>query len=114
IRASAQSTREQAVVEFQDKTLVAGVVLQGKYLVVHDEALSAKGEPCFRVYQYVEGKEAAAAQSEKPVVAFHCQPVDRKKATDLVTTVGMSEGGLLVLREIQFAGSEKGHKIPEA
>lgn len=110
-RVSAQSTREQAIVEFQDKTTVAGVVLQGKYLLVHDEALAAKGQPCFNVYKYTEGEDQTAAQSEKPVVSFHCHSVDRKKATDIVMTVGMGDGGLFLLREIQFAGSEKGHQI---
>jgi hypothetical protein len=109
--AYAQSAREQAVVEFQDKTEVGGVVLQGKYLVVHDKSLAARGEPCLLVYKYEQGKDAAAIEAGKPVVAVHCHEVTRKPASDIVMTVGMASNGEFELREIQFGGSDKGHQL---
>lgn len=106
-------TQHRELIEFIDKTRVFGVVLEGKYIAVHDDEKMAAGEPCFYIYPYAGGKVQEVALSGKPLVAFHCRPVERKKAQNTVMTVGMTTTpGIFELREIQFAGSTKGHGIP--
>jgi len=46
------------------------------------------------------------------VVSFHCEPVAHPKAGQIVLTYGMTTAGEFQLREIQFAGSTEGHRIP--
>lgn len=103
---------EKDLVELTDKTKVAGLMLQGTYLFVHDEDKSARGEPCFSVYEY-QGLRMPEPGRDKPIISFHCRPVERRMAKDTIVTVGMSsEPGLFELRELQFANSTVGHLLP--
>ena len=107
--------REMAVVDLPDKTKVQKQVLQGRYIFVHDEEAKAKGEPCFSVYKYSE--DAAGKAEVKPenlVLSFHCQRVERSKATQIVLTYAMvpGEADLFEIKEVQFAGSTDGHRLP--
>ena len=100
-------SRQTAIVEFTDKHKLADVVLQGKYLFEHDDSRMARGEACMFVYTLVGGK------ADKVVVSFHCKPVERAKVKAVVTSVAMtSTPDLFELKEIQFAGSTKGHIVP--
>jgi hypothetical protein len=100
-------SRETAMVEFTDRTKLADVVLQGKYLFEHDDSRMARGEACMFVYTLVSGK------ADQVVVSFHCKPVERAKVKAVVTSVAMtSTPDLFELKEIQFAGSTKGHIVP--
>jgi hypothetical protein len=105
--------KHKEVVEFTDRTEVAGVILEGKYLVIHDQTKSEKGETCFFVYKYAGGDPEQVALREKPAVTFHCKPEERSQAKETVMTVGMSpkEPGLFELKGIQFAGSNILHVI---
>ena len=107
---SAQSkTKETAVVEITDKTQLLEAVLLGKYLFEHDDERMARGEPCMHVYNYANGKAGDL------VIAFHCKPVERPKAKQLVVNVAMTKTpDLFQLTEIQFAGTVKGHLVPGA
>lgn len=111
--AAAPPGKEMAVVDIPDKTTLVKATLQGKYILVHDDEKMARGEPCFYVYEY---SQDAAGQPElkadKLVVSFHCEPVQRGKASHIVLTYGMTSGGLFELREIQFASSTEGHRVP--
>ncbi|MEW6206920.1 MAG: hypothetical protein AB1631_01035 [Acidobacteriota bacterium] len=100
--------KETAEVQFYDRTDVAGVILEkGKYLFEHDDERMARGEPCMYVYTLAEGKP------DKLAVSFHCQPVERKVAASTVTTEEITkEPGVFRLKEVQFAGSRKGHIVP--
>jgi hypothetical protein len=106
---------EMAIVEFQDKTQLLNVTLQGKYLFVHDAEKKAEGKECFYVYQY-KGDEAdpLMVPAGQPVIAFHCEATSRTRASRLVVTIGFAKDGVMELREIQFAGSEQGHRIVDA
>jgi hypothetical protein len=105
--------RQMSVVDIQDKTKLLKAVLQGKYIFVHDDDRMARGEPCFYVYEYTEDQTGKPeARPDKLVVSFHCEPVQREKANEIVLTLGMTSGGLFELREIQFAGSLEGHRVP--
>lgn len=110
---AAQPGKEMAVVEIPDKTKLLKATLQGKYILVHDDEKMARGEPCFYVFEY--SQDPAGQPEVKPdklVVSFHCEPVQREKANHVVLTYGMASATLFELREIQFAGSSEGHRVP--
>ena len=101
------SGKETAVIEFTDKTRLGEVVLLGKYLFEHDDSRMARGEPCMCVYEYTGGKAG------KLLVSFHCKPVERAKARDVVVSLAMtSNPEVFELKEVQFRGSTKGHVVP--
>lgn len=105
--------KEMAVVDITDKTKVLKATLQGKYILVHDDEKMARGEPCFYIYEFSQDPAGQPElKPEKLVVSFHCQPVQHEKANHIVLTYGMTDGGLFELREIQFAGSSEGHRVP--
>ena len=105
---TATPQREEAVVEFTETVKLQGVLLRGQYLVYHDDAKMAEGEPCFFIYTMKEGKR------DKLVASFHCEPVMRRKTAHFTITLSPRSGFYAVreVREIQFAGVEKAHKIP--
>jgi hypothetical protein len=101
------ATKEEAVVEFTDKTKVGGETLLGNYYFEHDDGRMARGEACMYIFTYDGSKPG------KLVVSFHCTPVARPKARELVVSLAMtSSPNLFVLQEIQFKGSTKGHIVP--
>jgi hypothetical protein len=105
--------KEMSVANIPDKTKLLKTTLQGKYIFVHDDSKMAKGEPCFYVYEYSEDQAGQPeAKPEKLVASFHCQPVERPKAAQVVLTYGMLSPELFELREIQFPGSTEGHRVP--
>jgi hypothetical protein len=113
----AKPGKEIAIVDFTDKTKVGDAVLFGKYVVVHDDAKMATGEPCLYIYSYKEGEaiDQVAGQPGRLVLSFHCRPVERSKAREVILTLGMSKDpSVFVLREIQLPGSVEGHQVPEA
>jgi uncharacterized cupredoxin-like copper-binding protein len=94
---------ERATIEFTQTVKLLNVVLKGEYLVVHDEAMMAKGENCTYVYD----------RSGKLVVSFHCTPVERPKSDRFrVVTRRLDPSGLSEVVEIQFAGSTEAHLVP--
>jgi hypothetical protein len=107
-QSAADSTKkEEAVVDFTDKTKVGKETLLGKYLFEHDDSRMARGEPCMYVYSYEGGKQG------KLIVSFHCTPAERPRAREVILNVGMtSSSDLYLLLEIQFAGTTKGHIVP--
>jgi hypothetical protein len=99
--------KEIAVVEITDKVKVQDKILQGTYVFEHDDERMAKGKPCMYIY---------TGDQEEPVVvvaSFHCTPVERVKAKHVVISVTTtSDADVFKLKEIQFAGSTKGHLVP--
>src|SRR6476619_3430477 len=61
--------RESLVVWFMKPVKIGDRVLMGKYVIEHDNARMARGEPCTYIY--------AANDRRLPVVAFHCKHLDR-------------------------------------
>jgi hypothetical protein len=101
------ATKQDAVVEFTDKTKLGQEILIGEYYFEHDDSRMARGEPCMNVYSYEAGKPG------KLIVSFHCTPVDRPKARDVIVSLAMtSSPDVFLLKEIQFKGSTKGHLVP--
>ena len=105
---NAAPRRESALVEFPQTVKLGSVLLRGTYLIVHDEERMARGEPCTYIYR---GKEM---DESKLVASFHCIHVERDRATAFKATFAphSSPYETLELREIQFAGSKDGHKVP--
>jgi hypothetical protein len=100
--------REEAVVEFTEVVKLQGALLRGQYLIFHDDSKMAAGEPCLYVYTMKDGKR------DKLVIALHCEPVEREKAKQftVLLTPRYSANTVREVREIQFAGSAKAHRIP--
>lgn len=100
--------KEVAVVEFNRPVKLMDQFLVGRFLFVHDDERMAQGHACAYIYDY------SAGQQGKLVVSFHCKPVERAKASRF--KVSMERIGpafdLYEIKEIQFAGSHKGHMIP--
>jgi hypothetical protein len=102
------SPRQQAIVNFAHPTRVATEILMGRYLVVHDDAKMARGEPCTSFYPLETPGDA-----HEEAVSFTCLPhtrpmVDRFTiATDWDTALKV-----YILTEYQFAGDTEGHRVP--
>ena len=108
-RKADSATKQDAVVEFTDKTRVGEQILLGKYYFEHDDSRMARGEPCMYVFSYDGDKPG------KLVVSFHCTPVERSKSREVIISLSMtSSPDVFLLQEIQFKGSTKGHLVPGA
>jgi len=115
VQATDSPKQELAVVDLTDKTKFVKEILQGKYIFVHDEARMAKGEACFYVYKYAtDAAGKPDPRKDNLVLSFHCQHVDHAKAAQIVLTYtmvpDMPDG--FEIREVQFAGSAVGHRVP--
>lgn len=103
--AAKAGTRHKATVEFIDPVQLLNVTLKGRYIVIHDDGLMARGEACTFVYKENE--------PSKLVVSFHCIPVDRAKVSTFTFRTGLApDGKTLELREFQFAGQTEAHQVP--
>jgi hypothetical protein len=100
--------REEAVVEFTETVKLQGVLLRGQYLIFHDDTKMEAGEPCLYIYTMKAGKR------DKLVIALHCEPIEREKAMQftVLLTPRYSAYTVREVREIQFAGFAKAHRIP--
>lgn len=105
-RAPVQASR----VTFTEVTRVCGYFLMGTYVVVHDDAKMAAGEPCTTFYKLSPGKAA------EPAVSFHCIPRARRPvATTTFTTAPArmtNVQGMPELIEYQIAGDSEAHGVP--
>jgi len=100
--------KEEAVVEFTESVKLMGVLLKGEYLVVHDEERMARGEPCTYVYS------GRVEQASKLVTSFHCLHAARENVGHFTVTLDprTSAYQVLEIREIQFANTTDGHRVP--
>lgn len=107
-KAAGHGHKESAIVEFRNPVKVLNVILKGKYLIVHNDELMARGEDCTYIY------ETTAGGPDKLVVSFHCTPVARAKAAGFTfrTALLLPNTSVYELREFQFAGSSEAHMVP--
>jgi hypothetical protein len=97
-----------AIVNFVNPVEIGTSVLLGSYLIVHDDAKMARGEPCTSICRFDPKKGP-----QEEVVSFHCQPVQRPVADKTILTIVSSRTpGVRRLTEYQFAGDTEGHGIP--
>jgi hypothetical protein len=103
-----QTHIDRAVVEFDQPVKLQGIVLKGRYLVLHHEGMMARGKPCTYFYT-MEGETAG-----RLVASFHCCAVVRDKVDQFTARVSSNKTafGIAELEEIQFPGSVEGHRIP--
>ena len=83
----------------------------GPYLVVHDEAKMARGEPCTSIYPL----ERLKGVGEGAAVSFHCIPRTRQVVEKFTITTDWDDAhGMNTMTEYQFAGDAEGHGVPMA
>jgi hypothetical protein len=102
--------QQSAIVTFAHPTWVAGEMLIGTYVIVHDEDKMARGEPCT-----VIARVGTRAFPREEVVSFRCIPHERRVVPSFTTTVSSDPVlGIDTLTEYQFAGDSEGHGVPIA
>jgi hypothetical protein len=96
--------RQATVVWFNQPVRVGNNILQGRYVIEHDNDRMAAGGPCTYIYKWED--------QTTPVVAFHCVHLDRPDVDK--TTVVLTNGpdGFKRLVEFQFPGDSGGHGTP--
>jgi hypothetical protein len=101
----APPVRQLAEVWFHRPVLVGRSILQGHYVIEHDNDRLARGEPCTHIYAFND--------RTKPVVAFHCTHLERARANQNTVALATAPDGLMkVLTEFQFAGETAAHGYP--
>ena len=101
---SIKTGRQTVAVWFRRPVLVGHSVLMGKYVIEHDTARMARGEPCTHIY--------AADDQTKPVVAFHCTHLQADRSDrDRVMLQSIGDG-MKRLLSFQFAGDDAAHGYP--
>jgi hypothetical protein len=101
----APPVRQQTEVWFQRPVMVGRHILQGRYVIEHDNDRMARGEPCTYIYAYED--------RTKPVVAFHCTHLERdRNGTNTVALITTSDGSMQKMTEFQFAGEAAAHGVP--
>lgn len=100
-----------AILNFERPTKVSTEILMGSYLVVHDEATMARGEPCTRIYPI----ETPGLGRDEPTVSFHCIPRTRPVVERFTIATEWDDAlGMYSMKEYQFAGDAEGHGVPLA
>ena len=74
--------QQSAIVGFERPTWVAGEMLIGTYVIVHDEDKMARGEPCTALYRV-----GLRNRPREEVVSFHCIPHERKVVLSFTMSV---------------------------
>jgi hypothetical protein len=102
-------SRQSAIVYLTEPTLIGSVIVEGPVLFTHDDAKTARGEPCTKVY--LSGTKGPAGE----IASFHCIPTTRKIAHKFTITTrpNATLGYGCVLTEFQFAGDSEGHGVAD-
>ena len=101
----APPVRQATEVWFQRPVLVGRAILQGRYVIEHDNDRMARGEPCTHLYAY--------NNRVTPVATFHCTHLERDRASqNIVVLANTGDGSMQQLREFQFAGESFSHGAP--
>lgn len=96
---------QRTEVWFHRPVRVGNSVLQGRYVIEHDNDRMARGEPCTFIYAYND--------QTKPVVTFHCTHLERGRAdANTVVVYSLGDGTWQALSEFQFAGETASHGVP--
>jgi hypothetical protein len=102
----APPVRQTAEVWFHRPVVVGRSILQGRYVIEHDNNRMARGEPCTHIYAY--------GDQTKPVVKFHCTHLERERAGQNQVVLFTAPDGLMQqLSEFQFAGETAAHGYPK-
>jgi hypothetical protein len=96
--------RQAVYVWFQRPVWVGRHILQGRYVIEHDNDRMARGEPCTHIYAYDDRR--------LPVVAFNCIHLERDHAKAHQVVLGSKGDGMQQFLEFQFAGETAAHGLP--
>lgn len=100
--------RQTAIAHFHQQTIVWTEILEGSYLIVHDDTRMSTGEPCTVIYRL-----DPMGKAREEAVSFHCIPSRRPMVDhDKVTTRWDRFVGMNTMIEYQFAGDTEGHGVP--
>jgi hypothetical protein len=103
----APPVKQTTEVWFHRPVLAGRAILQGRYVIEHDNDRMARGEPCTHLYRYND--------QETPVATFHCTHLERDRASqNVVVLTTTSDGNMQRLSEFQFAGERFAHGYPSA
>lgn len=100
----AAPARQATVVWFQQPVRIGNHILQGRYVIEHDNDRMAAGGPCTYIYAWDNQKV--------PVVAFHCEHLDRPGVEKTTVVLQTGPDGFKRLVEFQFPGDTGGHGTP--
>ena len=95
--------RQATEVWFQRPVMVGRSILQGHYVIEHDNDRLARGEPCTHIYAFND--------RTRPVVAFHCTHLERDRPSQNIAVIE-TKGDWQVFTEFQFAGEAASHGVP--
>ena len=99
--------KQTSEVWLQRPTLVGRTILQGRYVIEHDNERMARGEPCTYLYAFNDRRT--------PVATFDCTHLERDRASQNVVVVATTaDGSMQTLLEFQFAGESFAHGYPTA
>lgn len=96
--------RLATVVWFNQPVRIGNNLLQGRYVIEHDNDRMAAGGPCTYIYTWED--------QVVPVVAFHCVHLDRPGVDKTTVVLSTGSDGFKRLVEFQFPGDAGGHGMP--
>lgn len=97
--------RQTAEVWLHRPVWVGENILQGRYVIEHDNDRMARGEPCTYIYAFND--------RIRPVVAFRCVHLEREHTkTNTVVLRSIGDGQHQKLQAFQFAGEIGAHGVP--
>jgi hypothetical protein len=100
----APPVRQTMEVWFKHPTWVGKSIVQGRYVIEHDNDRMARGEPCTHVYAYDD--------RETPIATFYCTHLERDRAGQPKVGLITTSDGFKKLTEFQFAGETAAHGYP--
>jgi hypothetical protein len=101
----AAPARQVTDVWFKRPVMVGRHILQGHYVIEHDNDRMARGEPCTHIYAY--------DNQRVPVVRFHCTHLERGLAgANVAVLATLNDGSMQQLLEFQFLGETAAHGVP--
>lgn len=102
--APAPPVRQLVEVWFTQPTMIGRTIVQGRYVIEHDNDRMARGEPCTHIYAFND--------RSKPVATFHCTHLERDRAKVSIVALVSDPSGFKRLTEFQFAGEDAAHGYP--
>ena len=100
----AAPARQATIVWFNQPVRIGNNILQGRYVIEHDNDRMAAGGPCTYIYKFED--------QVTPVVAFHCVHLDRPGVDKTNVVLINGSDGFKHLVEFQFPGDSGGHGTP--
>jgi hypothetical protein len=99
----ATPARQLTSIWFKQPVRFGNKILQGHYVIEHDNDRMARGEPCTHIYAFDD--------RTTPVVTFHCTHIERGRTTENIAVLA-TKGDYKVMTEFQFAGETAAHGVP--